>query len=137
MTGPGILDDLTTQLTDFMDLPDTLDLPRLCHVQMERKQDQPGWTARAQLARYFGQPVWEALHAWHAATGGTVDVSKPYTGAGEPFRTISVIVSCAGLEVRVWGHVAADDSVPEWAQPKPELPAEYGECLDERMRSVA
>jgi hypothetical protein len=129
VTGPGILDDLTTQLGDFMELPDTLDLPRLCHVQLERKQDQPGWSARAQLARYYGQPAWEALHAWHAATGGTVDVSKPYTGSGlTPFRTISIIVSVAGLEVRLWAHVDADDPIPAWARP-----AEHGECLDERM----
>jgi hypothetical protein len=136
MTGPGVLDDLTTQLTDFLGLPADLDLPPLCHVQLERKQSEADWSARAQLARFYGQPAWEALHAWQAATGGTVDVSKPYTSGGKPFRTISIIVSVAGLEVRVWAHADADDPIPDWAKPPmPMPPVEYGECLDERMRN--
>jgi hypothetical protein len=119
VTGPGTLDDLTTQLTDFLDLPDTLDLPRLCHVQLERKQHEPGWTARAQLERFYGAPAWEALHAWHAATGAPVEVSKPSShGTATPWRTISLVVSCAGLQVRVWAHVDAADPIPAWAQPE-------------------
>lgn len=132
MTGPGILDDLTTQLTDFMGLPADLDLPKLCHVQLERKDSEPGWTARAQLDRYYGQPVWEALRAWHAATGAPVEVGDPVShGSLTPWRTVSVTVRVAALAVRVWGHVDAADPIPSWALP------EHAECLDERMRSVA
>ena len=131
MTGPGILDDLTTQLADFMELPDTLDLPKLYHVQIERKQGDSTWTAKAQLSRYYGAPAWEALRAWHAATGAPVTVSEPSRyGSGKPWRTISVTVSNAALTVAVWAQVDADDPIPAWAQ------SGRGECLDERIESV-
>jgi len=136
MTGPGLLDDLTTQLTDFLGLPADLDLPKLWHVKLERTYDQPGWTVEAQLTRYHGPSVWDAVHDWHVATGGTVTVGEPSNyKSTKPWRTVAVTVSHVGLEVRVWGHVDASDPIPDWAQPKPtpELPAEYGECLDERM----
>lgn len=117
MTGPGILDDLTTQLTDFLGLPGDLDLPKLCHVKLQRGTQQPGWSAEAQFDRWYGPSVWECGRAWALATGSTVQIGEPHTsGGGRPWRGVSVLVSVAGLEVKVWGHVPADDPFPEWAQ---------------------
>lgn len=139
MTGPGTLDDLTTQLTDFLDLVDNQGLPPLYEVVLRRVYTDPTWRAEAQVFR-SGRDQWSPLWEWCVATGGTVRVSEPHQSShGEkPWRRVDVVVSHVGFEVRIWNHVDADDPIPAWAQPKPApLPAEHGECRDERMRSVA
>lgn len=121
MTGPGLLDDLTTQLTDFMALPADLDLPPLCAVRLYRSRMDTAWDADAQLDPALkGDDVFAAMHDWAVATGGALTLSKPHYSAGDPFRTIEVTVSHAGLAVRVWAHVDADAQIPERYRVGPE-----------------
>lgn len=122
MTGPGRIDDLTTQLADFLDLVDSQGLPPLYEVRLLRVHSDPTWHAEAQVFAQPGRDQWSTLWEWCVATGGTVRVGEPHqTSFGEkPWRRVDVVVSHVGLEVRIWNHVDADDPIPVWALPKPE-----------------
>jgi hypothetical protein len=113
MTGPGILDDLTTQLVDFVDLADSHDLPHVCAVRLRRETGDTQWTAEAQLAQ--SDDRWGLIRAWQLATGGTVTlgprIEDPW---GPPWHKLEVTVSHVGLEVHVWTMVGADDAIPAW-----------------------
>lgn len=108
------LNDLAALLVDFMDLPETLDLPRLAHVKLELHHSEPAPVIQAQLMALSTGETWDAISAWQAATGGTVEVSAPIRDSyGKPYRSVGVLVSHVGRPVRVWGHVDASVEVPE------------------------
>lgn len=108
------LTSLTRQLADFLELPASLDLPRLASVQVSRTYGEDEWSVEAALGiEYMGDDVWAAMADWAVATGGALEVKAPFYGADRPFRTVNVYVAFAGQRVRVWAHVAADAEVPE------------------------
>jgi hypothetical protein len=116
MTSPGTLDDLTTQLRDFMDLADSHDLPSVSAARLSWHDGDTQWTAEAQLAQRDDR--WELIRAWQVATGGTVTLGPRVEDRwGSPWRKLEVAVSYVGLAVHVWTTVSADDEVPAWAQP--------------------
>jgi hypothetical protein len=117
------LDQLTTELTDFMELPDVLGLPPVCAINLSRRHNT-AWTAEAQLWHLTDdQEVWDAVGAWSAATGSPVVVSaKPHASHMRPSgmaRTVQITVTVAHLSVRVWSTV--DGLAP--------IPAQYAEAV--------
>lgn len=108
------LNDLTALLSDFMDLPETLDLPQLLAVKLTVTRYEKTPAIEAQLPVLDEAETWDAIVAWAAGVGGQVEVAKPYNdGIGKPFRTLSVRASYVGHPVRVWAHVPGDAEVPE------------------------
>jgi hypothetical protein len=108
------LDSLAALLADLLDLPDTLDLPKLAHVKVELHHDDEQPVIQAQLMALSTGDTWAAIAAWQSATGGTVEVSAPIRDSyGKPYRSVGVLVGFGGRPVRVWGHVDASIEVPE------------------------
>ena len=96
------LSQLTTELTDFLGLPQDLDLPPIRSVECRRTADGD-WSVRAVLAAH-GQDAHEAIGAWAAYTGGTVQESSPYAttayGSGLQ-RTLSLRVVVAEVPIEL------------------------------------
>lgn len=77
---------LTTELTDFLDLPEALDLPAVQSVQCKRAAHGT-WQVRAFLTATSDDARYRAMSQWAAFAGGSVEISEPYPATHQPSRT--------------------------------------------------
>lgn len=104
------MEQLTTEMTDFLGLPQDLDLPPLHSIECRRTATS-GWSVRAHLAyRGSGQGAVDAIAAWAAYTGGRVETGLPYLSPTQPSgmqRTLSLRVVIAQIPVELYACVDA------------------------------
>lgn len=152
------LSQLTTELRDFLDLPETLDLPRLDRVActFDTSDSAPQWACEARIEFPHDQSAagYRALAQWARYAGGTIEASGPYAGSTWPSgvqRTLSLQVAVAGVRVKLYANVDGTFELPEQAAAANPADAtlspwqrreisdaavESGECLNGRMTSV-
>lgn len=110
---------LTAELADFLHLPDDLDLPQLCSVQLLRERDSSEWEVSAQLGGNWAIDDvhdYEQIRAWAATGDGQVNLGAPHAGGFRgSWREISATISFVGVRVKVWTLVCGDFEPPQSA----------------------
>jgi hypothetical protein len=109
---------LTTELTDFLDLPAHLDLPPVRSIECKRTHDT-GWTVEAWVGGDSDAVRYEAMLAWARLAGGTVEFSKPYPAGHQPSgiqRTLTVRIVIAQVPIKLVAGVDGLFAVPQAAE---------------------
>lgn len=109
------LSQLTTELTDFLGLPADLDLPPLRTVSCKRSHNDDNWSVEASVAGNSDTQRYEAIRAWAAFAGGTVQIGSPYAASHQPCgmqRTLTVRIVVAEVPIVLLAGVDAMFTVP-------------------------
>lgn len=103
MTRKLTMSQLTTELTDFLGLAEDLDLPPVHSIQCKRTH-KTGWSVTAWVAGAGDSDAYEAMAAWAALAGGSVDVGRPYAAPSQPSgmqRTLTVRIVVAEVPIEL------------------------------------
>lgn len=109
------MSQLTTELTDFLDLPEALDLPPIQSVQCKRTVHGP-WRVCAYLTAADDDARYRAIAQWAAFAGGTVEVGDPYVATQQPSkmqRTLTVRIVVAEVPIELNAAVDGLFTAPE------------------------
>lgn len=101
MTRELTLSQLTMELTDFLGLPEDLDLPRVQSVSCQRTH-KTGWSVTAFVTAPTDAERYEAMTTWAKLSGGAVEVSAPYAARHQPSgmqRTLTVRIVVAQVPI--------------------------------------
>lgn len=118
MTRELTLSTLAAELSDFLGLPEDLDLPALYSIDLKRTQHS-GWSVRAFVAGRTDAESYAAVEAWARYAGGTVTVGRPYVAGNQPSgmqRTVSTRILVAEVPIEVAGAIDALFAVPQREQ---------------------
>lgn len=118
MTRELNLSQLTTELTDFLGLPEDIDLPPLHTITCKRTR-KTAWSVTAWVDGRTDEQRWEAMTAWARFAGGEVTFGRPYASGHQPSgmqRTLTLTVVVAEVPIVLESAVDALFQAPQAAE---------------------